>query len=665
VPNVAGSSFELELDRIRQWSRCGRHCEALAAAELLEATAPGDRDVLYLIAANQRCLERIPEAMTTLWRLARQHPRFSLVHQELGYCFMHRRDARRAIAAFRQAVAINPALAASWFMLETLCRLAGDEKNRQIAAEQISTLAAMPFQVVHAWSRFSDGNSPAAEASLRRYLLEGGDHVEAMRLLARIEQQRGAIDAAESRLQAALARDPSCRAARLDYIRVLIDRQKYLAARQQTDALLALEHGDRESLSLSATACVGLGDYHRAIAEYRQLLDAPGAPAELHLELGHCLRAIGRSQDAAECYRAAAAEAGVGDAYWSLANLKTYQFSDAEIAQMRAAEDAPAALPADRCHLCFALGRALEDRHEYAESWRFYERGNALKRAASGYRPEFIESDARRQAEVCTAAFFAARTGAGMPDRDPIFVVGLPRSGSTLIEQILASHSQVEGTHELAEVQRIVFEMRADQSNPDNPGYPGVLTELAAGEFRRLGERYLNDTRAYRSGKPFFIDKMPNNFRHIGLIHLMLPNARIIDVRREPMACCVGNLKQLFARGQEFAYSVEDIARYYRTYLDLMRHCDMVLPGRVLRVWLEDVVQDLESHVRRVLTFCGLRFEAACLEFHRTERSIRTASSEQVRRPIFRDGLFQWRNYDPWLGPLKDALGDALVRFRE
>jgi len=252
-----------------------------------------------------------------------------------------------------------------------------------------------------------------------------------------------------------------------------------------------------------------------------------------------------------------------------------------------------------------------------------------------------------------------------VPDPDPIFIVGLPRSGSTLVEQILASHSQLEGTQELYDIQRIVLEMRGHGSDSGEPRYPGVLADLPSEDFRKLGERYLTDTRAYRGDKPFFIDKMSNNFRHIGLIHLMLPNAKIIDVRREPMACCFSNLKQLFASGQEFTYSIEDIARYYRTYLDLMRRWDAALPGRVLRVSYEDLIANLEGNVRRILEFCGLEFELACIEFYKTERSVRTPSSEQVRQPVFREGLYQWRNYEPWLGPLKEALGDALVRYNE
>jgi hypothetical protein len=331
---------------------------------------------------------------------------------------------------------------------------------------------------------------------------------------------------------------------------------------------------------------------------------------------------------------------------------------------MQAVEAAPAAQSVDRFHLCFALGKAFEDRNEYEKSWHFYECGNALKRAESRYRPEITETNTRKQIEVCTAQFFAAREVVGVPDCDPIFIVGLPRSGSTLIEQILASHSKVEGTQELSDIQRIVLGLQGRHSDADDPRYPGVLAELGPDDFRRLGERYMIDTRSYRKEKPYFIDKMPNNFRHIGLIHLMLPNAKIIDARREPMACCFSNLKQLFANGQEFTYSIADIARYYRTYLELMQHWDAVLPGRILRVQHEDVVDDLGGNVRRILDFCGLEFEPACVEFHKTERSIRTASSEQVRQPIYRDGLDQWKNYEPWLGSLEDALGDARVRYR-
>jgi tetratricopeptide (TPR) repeat protein len=655
----AAPPIEGEIGRIRELSKGQRHADALAAAEELRAAAPENRDILYLIAANQRCLNRIHDALATLQRLEEHHPRFSLLYQERGYCCVTLRDAPRAIDAFLRAVDINPALEASWSMLERLYRMTGDERNATAAAGRVSALKNLPSEVVRAGSLFSDGDLSAAENILRAYSLRSGDHVEALRLLARIQHQREVLDDAELLLEEALKLAPDYLAARLDHVRVLIDRQKYLRAREETDDLLRAEPANSEYLSLYAAACAGLGEHEPAIAVYRRLLAGSPQSAELHVALGHCLKAAGRRKEAAESYQmAAAARPDFGDAWWSLANLKTYRFSQDEIAHMRAAESAPAAQPVDRYHLCFALGKAFEDAREYAESWQFYERGNALKRAESRYRPDITEASTRRQIEVCTAQFFAARVGAGLPDPDAIFVVGLPRSGSTLIEQILASHSQVDGTQELPDIQRIASEVCGKQSDP------GVLAGLAPEEFRRLGERYLADTRVYRGNGPFFIDKMPNNFRQIGLIHLMLPNARIIDVRREPVACCFSNLKQLFARGQEFTYSIEDIARYYRRYLELMRHWDAVLPGRILRVCYEDVVEDLEGNVRRILEFCGLEFEPACLEFYKTARSVRTASSEQVRQPIFRDGLFQWRNYESWLGPLKDSLDDALIRYR-
>jgi tetratricopeptide (TPR) repeat protein len=528
---------------------------------------------------------------------------------------------------------------------------------------------------------FCDGEPASAERIIRAYLRTSGIHVEALRLLGRIAHQRHALDDAEGLLEEALRLAPTYRAARADYARVLIDQQKHLQAREEIAGLLKLEPDNRDYLSLHATVCAGLGEHERAITLYRELVAAAPSWPHLQLLLGNSLKAVGRQREAIESYRAAAAaRPSFGDAYWSLANLKTYRFTAQEIERMCAEEAAPATQLADRYHLCFSLGKALEDRGEYAESWRYYERGNALKRAQSRYDPLFTEANTREQIEVCTTDLFAAHAGAGVPDPAPIFIVGLPRAGSTLIEQVLASHSQVEGTQELYDIERIVRELQGRELDANNPRYPAVLAELGREDFRRLGELYISATRAYRKGKPemgkpemgqpkmgqpFFIDKMPNNFRHIGLIHLMLPKAKIIDVRREPMACCFSNLKQLFASGQEFTYSIESIAHYYRSYVELMRHWDSALPGRVLRLYYEDVVEDVEASVRRVMQFCELEFEPGCVEFYKTARSVSTASSEQVRQPIFRTGLSQWRHYETWLAPLEEALGDALVRYRE
>ncbi len=656
---------EESVRRLREWQKAGRHGEVLRDARALLQGLPENRDLLLIVAISLRHLGHIPEALAMLERLERRQPRFSRLHQERGLCHVGLKDAPRAIDALLRAVNINPALPASWSMLEGLYRLVGDAQNAAIAAAHVATLKQLPPEVVTATSLFADGELGPAERMVRAFLLRHGDHPEAMRLLAKIGIARDVLDDAEILLEAALALAPDHRAARYEYADTLVKRHKYRAAGEQLDRLLKLDPGNLDYRSLAATVAVGLGEQDKAIALYRGLLaDVPGS-RDVNLWLAHALKTVGDLPQAIDAYHAAAAaRPDFGDAYWSLANLKTYRFGDDEIAQMRAAEAAPATAPVDRQHLCFALGKALEDRGEIAESWRYYERGNALKRAESRYRPEIIETNTARQIETCTAGFFRARAGWGAEAGDPIFVLGLPRSGSTLIEQILASHSKVEGTEELADIQRIVLDLQGRDPDLNDPRYPGALADLTAADFRALGEKYLADTRVHRTGKPFFIDKMPNNFRHVGLIHLMLPHARIIDARREPMACCFSNLKQLFANGQEFTYSVEDIARYYRTYLDVMDHWDRVLPGRVLRVHHEDVVADLDGSVRRMLEHCGLDFEPACLEFHKTRRSVRTPSAEQVRQPIFRDGLDQWKKYEAWLGPLQQALGDATERYR-
>ncbi len=662
---IAAPSLEQDVRRLREAQKAGRHADVVRDVQALLHGFPENRDLLLIAAVSQRHLGRIADALGTLERLEKLQPQFSRMHQERGLCHVARKDAPRAIDALLRAVNINPALPQGWSMLEGLYRLTGDAQNAATAAAHVATLKALPAEVVTATSLFADGDVAPAERMVRAFLLRHGNHPEAMRLLARIGVARDVLDDAEVLLDAALALAPDHRAARYDYADVLVKRHKYAAAREQLDRLLALDPRNPDYRSLAATAAIGLGEHDRAIALYRGLRAEFAQSPDVPLWLGHALKTVGNVPEAVEAYRAAAAaRADFGDAYWSLANLKTYRFDDDEIARMRAAEEAPATAPVDRIHLCFALGKALEDRDDIADAWAYYARGNALKRAESRYRPEIIENNTRQQIEVCTADFFARRAGWGAPGRDPIFILGLPRSGSTLLEQILASHSQVDGTEELADVQRIVLELQGRDPDLDHPRYPGALAELGEDDVRRLGERYLADTSVHRDGKPFFIDKMPNNFRHIGLIHLMLPNARIIDARREPMACCFSNLKQLFANGQEFTYSAQDIARYYRTYLDLMAHWDAVLPGRVLRVHHEDVVADLEGSVRRMLDYCGLPFEAACIDFHKTRRSVRTPSSEQVRQPIFRDGLDQWKKYEPWLAPLQQALGDALVRYR-
>jgi tetratricopeptide (TPR) repeat protein len=657
IADAPPTRIEGEIQRLRSLLGHAQYTDALEASGALLTEVPGHRDVLYMRAVSQRYLGRIGDALATLAELEKHHPRFSRLFQERGHCHVAVRAPEPAIAAFTQAVALNGSLPASWRALQGLYGITRQKSQAEHAAQQLANLEALPREIVTAFSMYADGEIHEAERVVREYLLAHGNHVEGMRLLARIGMQLDVVDDAEFLLESVLMITPGYDAARYEYTLALLQRHKHVRAREEMEKLLKIDPDNRVYRTTYATICSGFGNYEQALPLYEELLAETPHDCELHLSIAHALKTLGRTQEAIDSYRAAVtARPSFGEAYWSLANLKTYRFTDTEIASMRAEEAAAGTEIKDRYHLCFALGKALEDRADYAQSFAYYERGNSLKKAECRYRPEMTEGNARRQVAVCTREFFAARQGWGSPDPSPIFVVGLPRSGSTLIEQILASHSQVEGTMELADIPRLAQDLQGRDTSTSASRYPEGLAELSAAEFRRLGERYLADTRVYRCGAPFFIDKMPNNFRHLGLIHLMLPNARIIDARREPLACCFSNFKQLFASGQQFSYDFDSIARYYRMYVELMAHWDAALPGTILRVQHEDVVNDLDASVRRILDFCKLEFEPACVDFHKTRRPVHTASSEQVRQPINRDGVEHWRHFEPWLEPLKAAL---------
>ena len=677
APDTPPSRIDAEVRRIRETLQRSEYEPALAAALALRPEAPGNRDLLYMIAVAQRYLERIPDALATLADLEKLHPEYPRTFQERGHCYVALRSPAPALDAFLRAVTLNPSLPASWRALQALYKMSGQTAHAEDAAAHLANLAALPPEIVTAFSMFADGEIADAERVVRQYLLTHGDHVEGMRLLAQIGVKLDVLDDAEYLLENLLLLAPAYDAARYEYAIVLLLRHKHRRAREEIETLLQKDPYNTAYRTTQATINMGLGNYEVALPLYREIITETPDDPELHLSIAHALKTIGRTDEAVKSYHAAIkASPDFGEAYWSLANLKTYRFTDAEVDRMRAAEAAPKTPLRDRYHLCFALGKALEDRGDYAGSFPYYDRGNALKKPELHYRPQITDRNTRLQKTVCTPEFFNERRGFGVAGPHgsgssapgssapgsgapgyPLFIVGLPRSGSTLIEQILASHSQVEGTMELADIPRLVQELQGRESVTTAPLYPAVLANLKDADFKRMGHAYLDDTRVYRRGRPIFIDKMPNNFRHIGLIHLMLPDAGIIDARREPLACCFSNFKQLFASGQQFTYSLSDIARYYDKYVELMAHWDEVLPGRVLRVQHEDVVADLESSVRRMLDYCGLPFEAGCVEFHKTKRTVHTASSEQVRRPINREGLDQWRHFEPWLGPLKEALG--------
>ncbi|MBK5911894.1 hypothetical protein CCR85_10380 [Rhodothalassium salexigens] len=653
------------LAQARHLLQAGRPAEAAAAAAAVLAERPDDTEALYVQAVARRFLKHYDEAAAVLAKLKRLSPQSGRVHQEDGHLRRDRGDAAGALTAYERATAANPGLMAAWREQARLFAAAGQTGRARWAEQQAERLAALPRELVSVTSFLHEGKLGKAETLCRHFLQRHPHHIEAMRLLAEIGERFNALDEAEFLLESAAEFDPDNTQVRLDYIKVLRKRQKVDAALAQARILYDRDPDNpvfQSSLGIESQIA---GDTDTALAMFDKVLAKVPDDPVTWMSKGHALKTVGRTDEAVAAYRAAyTAKPDHGDAFWSLANLKTYRFTDAEMARMAALEADPETGWSDRVHLGFALGKAHEDAGAYETSFQYYDRANALKRAQSKYRIDHMDEELAAQAAVCTAELFESRAGQGDPAPDPIFIVGLPRAGSTLIEQILASHSAVDGTMELASILSLSHGLRKRQRITADSPYPRVLHDLPADRLAELGRAYLDETRVHRGSAPFFTDKMPNNFRHLGLIALILPNAKIIDARRHPMACCFSGFKQLFAEGQEFTYGLERMGRYYRGYVDLMDHWDRVLPGRILRVQHEDVVADLEGQVRRLLDFCGLPFETACVDFHKTRRAVRTASSEQVRQPINTDGLEAWQRFEPWLDPLKQALGPALTDYR-
>lgn len=652
---------------VRALIQAGEFAHAARTAEqLLTAEPDFDEavDLRYMLAVACRYAGELETASKTLDDLEALAPEFPRGHQERGHLERRRGHPDRALAAFENATRLDPALMASWRAMAELHQQAGRRDAARQARLKLEQLSGWPPELLSATSLLNENRVEQAERICRSFLQKHKTNVEGMRLLAEIAVRLRILDDAEFLLETALELQPDHVAARVDYLNLLIRKTRFEAAHEQAEQLLATDPDNSAFKTSKATTLVGLGRYAEGIALYRELIEAQPENAVLHLNLGHAQKTAGDFHGAIDHYRRAhRLRPDFGDAYWSLANTKTYRFDGEEIDAMARHEGAPGTRLTDRIHLCFALGKAHEDAGHFAESFRYYERGNALKQRELRYQDAATQRQVQSQIEVCRPELFAAHEGSGHPAADPIFIVGLPRAGSTLLEQILASHSMVDGTLELHDILALAQRLRGRSSGAD-ARYPAILRDLTPEQLRSFGEKYLADTRVYRGQAPLFIDKMPNNFLHIGLIKLILPNAKIIDARRHPMACCFSGFKQLFGEGQEFSYGLHEIGRYYSAYVRLMDHFDEVLPGFVLRVTHEDVVDDLEGQVRRLLDFCGLPFEEACLEFHKTERSIRTPSSEQVRQPIYKSSVEQWRHFEPFLEPLKQALGpDILDRY--
>jgi tetratricopeptide (TPR) repeat protein len=624
------------------------------------ATASEPRGTLDVaLAHTRRLLSRDPamaaEQAREILRVMPGHPRALLL---LGQALAATGRRGEAIRLLREAAQRDPESADVWRALGDQLILVGDGPGADAAYAHHIRVSVNDPELRRAAIALVENNLPVAERILKPYLAEHPTDVAAIRMLAELAGRLGRNVDAENLLRRAVELAPSFAPARYNLATVLHRQNRPLDALAELDRLLAEEPDNAAYNNLKGAVFSRIGDHGQAIGQFEAVLRHRPDNAVVWMSYGHTLKTVGRQDDSIAAYRRSLdLRGGLGEAWWSLANLKTVRFTGEDIARMEAALDSEIGAE-DRFHLHFSLGKAFEDASAWEASFRHYAEGNRLRRQVIDYDADETSDLVARSARLFTPAFFAARSGQGAEAPDPIFVLGMPRSGSTLVEQILASHPLVEGTRELPDILALAHRLSGRKLRSDPSRYPDVLAELDAAHLRALGEEYLERARIHRkTDRRYFIDKMPNNWAYVGFIHLILPNAKIIDTRRHPLGCGFSNFKQHFARGQAFSYSLEEMGRYYADYAAAMAHIDAVLPGRVHRVLHEAMVTDTEAEIRALLGAVGLPFDPACLRFWETERAVQTASSEQVRRPIFREGLDQWQHFEPWLGPLRASLG--------
>ena len=572
------------------------------------------------------------------------------------------RDPRAAAAQAREILSVDPHQGDALRLLAAALRRMGD--NEEAGQVEVAAIKASSYNpiLVEALQSLTAGHLHEAEQLLQPYLANHPNDAAAVRMLAEIASRVGALNDSERLLRHALRLAPSYSAARLRLSKLLYQQNRLSESLAVLDELISNDPDNDAARGAKAATLSRTGDYQQAVSLYEQLIDKAPDKAAIWLSYGHLLSTVGRIPDSVAAYRhSIALDPGSGEAWWSLANLKIVMFDDDDIAAMTNALDNRETSSTARLQLHFALGKANEDRKDYEQSFVQYSAANALRRETLNYDPDAAARYVRRTAAVFCDSLFETTRGSGNPLHAPIFVIGMPRAGSTLIEQILASHSQVEGTSELPYMPNIVRRLELERPDGD---YPELVAELGRDQLRAIGDEYLRSAAMHRkTDKPYFIDKLPNNWLNIGLIHMILPNARIIDARRHPLGCCFSNFKQHFASGQLFSYSLGDLGRYYADYVDLLAHFDDVLPGKIFRVLHESMVEDSEGEVRRLLDYLGLPFEESCLRFYENDRAVRTPSAGQVRLPINRQGVDQWKAFEPWLEPLKQALGPVLDHY--
>ena len=664
--NIDEKTLSVDLSDATQAVKDNRFEDAISLLRVILKENPSNIDSLYLAAVSTRYLKQFKESKKYIEDLLVNAPDMGRAYQELAHLNRDMGNEEKAVMHYRQACELNPALIGSWSFLYKYFIKNKNEPAAEHAAEQIKKLQSLPGSLLYIDQILNEGRLGLAEAKCRAFLKEHPTHTYAMALLAEIANRLGYFDDAEFLLEKAVEFKPQDGDLRMKYATILRKKQKFSKTMEQVNILCDQFPNNLNYQAHKASEMMENGGHEEAISLLDDILKKNPFNFSTLTSRGHAQKTLGQTKQAIESYQSAyRIKPDHGEAFFSLANLKTYTFTSKEIDEMRRQVERVDLSLRDKAYFHFALAQGCEANGEFEEAFHHLVRGNQIKKNQSLYSIERMDKELQAQIDVCNENFFNELGDGGYHTKDPIFILGLPRAGSTLIEQILASHSMIDGTLELPNILSIAQSLRGDDIYGKEGNYPKSMKNLSAEQRETLGRGFINDTRMHRKDAPMFTDKMPNNFRHIGLIHLIMPNAKIIDARRYPLDCCFSMFKQLFAQGQEFTYGLEEAGSYYTSYIKLMDHWDKVLPGKILRVNNEDVVEDLEGQVHRILNFLDLPFEEECISFYETDRSVRTASSEQVRRPVNKDGMGRWKPYAQYLKPLLNVLDEDLIKAED
>ena len=661
--DIDDTNVSLDLSDATQAVKENRFKDATTLLNRILKDQSENIDALYLLSVSYRYLKEFDKSERHIMNLLSIAPDMGRAYQELGHLNRDQGNEEKAVMHYRQACELNPALLASWNFLYQYFVKYSNKPAADHAKEQLEKLKSLPGLLLYITQILNEGRLGLAEEKCRAFLKKNPTHTYAMSLLAEIANRLGYFDDAEFLLEKAVEFSPEDGDLRTKYAEILRKKQKFSKTMEQVEILCEKFPDNLSYQAQKASEIMQNGDHKQAITLLNDILQKNPYNFSTLTSRGHAQKTLGQTDKAIESYQSAyQIKPDHGEAFFSLANLKTYSFTRQEMDDMRRQVERVDLSLRDKAYFHFALAQGCEVNGEYEEAFHHLVRGNQIKKNQSQYSIERMNNELKAQIEICSDSFFKDLGDGGHNTKDPIFILGLPRAGSTLIEQILASHSMIDGTLELPNILSIAQSLRGDDIYGKEGNYPKSMKTLSVEQREDLGRGFINDTRMHRKEAPMFTDKMPNNFRHIGLIHLIMPNAKIIDARRYPLDCCFSMFKQLFAQGQEFTYGLEEAGNYYNSYVKLMDHWDKVLPNKILRVNNEDVIDDLEGQVKRMLDYLELPFEESCITFYETDRSVRTASSEQVRKPVNKSGQGRWKPYAKNLGSLVDSLDNNLLK---